>query len=110
MQELHWHDARDTTFNCLEPASTWAIIVNVRAEGLSRLWGARHWFGLRKMGGTWLLLDSNMRAAIRLSDKIQENNEEAALRRFLQKQLLEHDAKAFIVTERKAGPHAEMHE
>ena len=54
LQDLQWHDARDSSFSDVDFEVCWALVLNVAAGALwSRVLGSRHWVGLRRFGGIW---------------------------------------------------------
>lgn len=54
-QEAHWHDERDRQFKKVNFDECWGLILNTRGHDqvLKLLADGRHWFGIKKFGGTW---------------------------------------------------------
>jgi hypothetical protein len=104
-KDLRWLDERDAGFLQADFAGCFGVVVNERAQGWSRLVGARHWFALRKLGaqpGVWLNLDSKLEAPqpVLLASGATPRSEAeqvAALREYLARRVAQCDAKVFIV-------------
>jgi hypothetical protein len=64
-QDVRWHDARDAELATLDlgaPALVGLILTAPSADWLGRLLGGRHWLALRRLGGAWWNLDSDLDA------------------------------------------------
>ncbi|GAA0172491.1 cysteine protease [Lithospermum erythrorhizon] len=66
-----WHDRR-CGFSSIDldgaDDTLMGLIVNVPVRKYGGLWKSRHWFALRRIGGVWYNLDSNLAASCAFKD------------------------------------------
>ena len=58
LQDLRWHDSRKGDLSFVNGERCWAVMLNVRSSGwFAALTGGRHWFGVKRFGDMWYVLD-----------------------------------------------------
>ncbi|KAJ9146775.1 hypothetical protein P3X46_029002 [Hevea brasiliensis] len=71
-----WHDRRngassihlDNHSNGSEDSKLFGIVLNVQVRRYAGLWKSRHWVALRKIGGVWYNLDSDLSEPMAFQD------------------------------------------
>lgn len=66
-----WHDRRNGASSIdLDDAedTLMGIMLNISVRRFGGIWHGRHWFTLRKMGGVWYNLDSDLKAPQSFND------------------------------------------
>jgi josephin len=95
---LKWNDQRDTEFAKLDLRDCYAVIINVRNNWSLPFLEGRHWFALRKIGGSWYNLDSRLeRPELIVSPLNTADQVEIGVRSFLKNLVHTSDAKVFTI-------------